>query len=60
MQCVGTAIWTIKCNETGYEEKFKMNPGDLLYFPQECTHEIISDTARANLIFNIPPEHLLL
>ena len=59
IQCKGVATWTIRHNETAYEEIFEMHPGDLIYFPQECTHEITSNTARANLIFNMPTEHLL-
>lgn len=59
IQCEGSTTWTIKYKESGYEEIFELFPGDFLYFPQDCTHEIVSSNARANLIFNIPSDHLL-
>lgn len=54
VQCEGSTTWILRCKEMSYEEIFYLEPGDILYFPQECTHEVISDVPRANLIFNLP------
>lgn len=54
LQCQGTTIWTISYPEDGYSEEFHMEPGDLLFFPQETMHELYCEEPRAGIIFNLP------
>jgi hypothetical protein len=64
LQCQGSTIWTLtdktlrpsNASEVGqnieYQEKFELNPGDLLFFPQGMYHEIETFAPRASLQFN--------
>lgn len=57
IQCCGTTIWTISSDDGSYQEKFFMEPGDFLFFPQETKHELYCEEPRAGLIFNFPPNY---
>lgn len=64
LQCQGQTTWTLtdktlrpsNASEIGqkieYKEEFKMNPGDLLFFPEGMYHEIETNAPRASLQFN--------
>jgi quercetin dioxygenase-like cupin family protein len=56
VQCQGTTIWTISNDDGSYQEKFFMEPGDFLFFPQETKHELYCEEPRAGLIFNFPQD----
>lgn len=52
IQCQGTTTWIITDPDTNKKQEYFMEPGDLLFFPQETFHEISCSEARAGLIFN--------
>lgn len=54
LQCQGTTTWILTDPETKESVKYFMKPGDILFFPQEVTHEISCTEPRAGLIFNCP------
>lgn len=59
VQCCGTTIWTISNDDGTYKEEFFMEPGDVLFFPQETKHELYCEEPRAGLILNFPPDYIL-
>lgn len=52
IQAQGVSEWTIKSNDGLYKEDFIVEPGDFLFFPNECIHEINSVGPRSTFIFN--------
>ena len=47
---IGKSTWYLTHTDSGYEDSFIMEPGDLLYFPKEMFHKIVSNSARASVI----------
>lgn len=55
-QLTGKSTWNLQYPESGYNESFVVEPGDILYFPQGMFHSIKSNSARSSII--IPMEEL--
>jgi ribosomal protein L16 Arg81 hydroxylase len=46
-QLLGTSYWKMNKDKT-----YKMEPGDLLYFNKEDSHEVLQDGPRAGIIID--------
>lgn len=53
LQLQGNSLWKISDPKSGYIEEFDLEPGDFLFFPVECLHEVVSKYPRATAIFGI-------
>lgn len=51
VQAQGVSEWTIRSKDGLYEECFTVEPGDFLFFSNECIHEIKSENPRSTFIF---------
>lgn len=52
LQAQGVSEWTITSQDGLYKEIFIVEPGDFLFFPKGCMHEIKSVDPRSTFIFN--------
>jgi hypothetical protein len=52
LQAQGVSEWTITSQDGLYKEVFIVEPGDFLFFPEDCLHEIKSVDPRSTFIFN--------
>jgi hypothetical protein len=52
LQAQGVSEWTITSQDGLYKEIFIVEPGDFLFFPKGCIHEIKSVDPRSTFIFN--------
>lgn len=52
LQAQGVSEWTITREDGLYKEIFIVEPGDFLFFPEGCIHEIKSVDPRSTFIFN--------
>jgi hypothetical protein len=52
LQAQGVSEWTITSQDGLYKEMFIVEPGDFLFFPEGCMHEIKSVDPRSTFIFN--------
>jgi hypothetical protein len=50
-QFIGSVEWIIFKNESQKEERFILNPGDIIYIPKEVEHEVRSLSPRAAISF---------
>jgi hypothetical protein len=50
-QFIGSVEWIIFKNESKEEERFVLNPGDVIYIPKEVEHEVRSLSPRAAISF---------
>lgn len=46
-QVIGKSFWNIKGSK---ETKYELNPGDILFFPKETTHEVWSEGPRVGIL----------